>query len=96
MMHYVLLKFRKGADVDAAEKLVRSTYEKLAEVLPYLSSPVTYRCCVERDSNADIMAVMRLDSADKLQEYLHHPLHVGMGKQLNPSIETRISFDRPD
>ena len=51
---------------------------------------------MERDSNADIMAVMRLDSADKLQEYLHHPLHVGMGKQLNPSIETRISFDRPD
>ena len=93
MVHYVLLKFKKGTDLDAAEKRVRETYDALDETLDFFNDPAVYRNCVERDSNADIMASARLDSADQLQDYLTHPLHVAMGQDLNPMLEGRTSFD---
>lgn len=55
MTHYVLLKLAEGTNVDFVESKVRKVYEELAEELDYLHDPVTYRCCVARDSNADIM-----------------------------------------
>ena len=57
MIHYVLLKFAPGTDLDAAEARVRKTYEELDEALTFLNEPKVYRCCIERDSNADIMAM---------------------------------------
>ena len=95
MIHYVLLKFAAGTDLDAAEALVRETYGKLEETLEYLHEPKIFRNCVERDSNADLMVSIRLDSPGQLQSYLTHPLHVSMGKTLNPSLVNRVSFDHP-
>ena len=37
MTHYVLLKFKPGTDLDAVEASVRETYEKLDQLLPFLS-----------------------------------------------------------
>lgn len=96
MVHYVLLKFKPGSDLDAAEALMRQTFNELAEALPCFQHPVVYRCCVERDSNADLMGVVHLDKPEDLPVYLQHPKHVAMGQKLNPSVATRISFDRPD
>lgn len=94
MIHYVLLKLAKGVDVDSVERKVRGVYEELAKVLDYLNNPVIFRCCVDRDSNADIMTVIRLDSADCLQPYLEHPLHVQMAQELKDVVVGRMSFDR--
>ncbi len=93
MIHYVLLKLAPGSDVDAAEARVRKTYGELAEARPYLNDPVVYRSCVQRDSNADIMAVIRLDSEEYLQPYLTHPLHVQMAQDLKDVVIGRTSFD---
>ena len=60
MIHYVLLKFKPGTDLDAAEKQIRETYEALDRELPFFHDPKTYRCCVERDSNADISKAKEL------------------------------------
>ncbi len=94
MVHYVLLKLAKDVDADSVERKVRGVYEELAKTLDYLNDPVTYRCCVDRDSNADIMSVVRLDSADCLQPYLEHPLHVQMAQVLKDAVVGRMSFDR--
>ena len=93
MIHYVLLKLAPGADLDAAEARVRKTYDELAETLPYLHEPRVYRSCVERDSNADIMAVIRLDDESCLQPYLTHPLHTQMAADLKDVLIGRTSFD---
>ena len=93
MIHYVLLKFAPGTDLDAAEAKVRSTYDALAETVPFLHDPKVYRCCVERDSNADIMATIRLDDESCLQPYLTHPLHVGMAQDFKDVVVGRTSFD---
>ncbi len=93
MTHYVLLKLAPGSDLDAAEARVRKTYDALAEALPYLTEPRVYRSCVERDSNADIMAVIQLDSAEHLQPYLTHPLHVQMAQDMKDMLIGRTSFD---
>ena len=93
MKHYVLLKFEPGFDIDAAEKTVRKTYEDLAEALPWLTDPHVYRTCVERDSNADVMAVISLDGPEHLKPYLTHPLHLAMAEELNPHVVGRTSFD---
>ena len=74
MTHYVLLKFKPGTDPDAVEASVRETYEKLDQLLPFLTDPVVFRNCVDRDSNADLMAVVQLDSSEHLNDYLTHPL----------------------
>ena len=93
MIHYVLLKLAEGTNVDWVEDKVRKVYESLAEELPYLNDPVTYRCCVARDSNADIMSVIRLDSEEFLEPYLKHPKHLQMAQDLKEVITARISFD---
>ena len=93
MTHYVLLKFEPGFDVDAAEALVRKTYDGLAEALPWLTNQKVYRSCVSRDTNADVMAVIELDSEEHLMPYLTHPLHLAMAEELNPHIIQRNSFD---
>lgn len=93
MKHYVLLKFAPGADLDAAEARVRGTYNALDEALPYLHSPTVYRSCVQRDSNADLMVTLELDSESDLQPYLTHPLHLQMAQDLKPVLAGKTSFD---
>ena len=93
MTHYVLIKFKPGTDLDAAYARVASTYAALDAALTYLHDATVYRCCVERDSNADVMAVIHLDGAEHLQPYLTHPLHMAMAMDLKESIASKISFD---
>ena len=93
MKHYVLLKFKENADLDSIEKTVRDTYVSLDRELEFLHDPVVYRNTVDRDSNADIMAVIRLDSSEFLQSYLTHPLHLKMAGDLKNEVTSRISFD---
>ena len=93
MKHYVLLKFKENADMDSIEKTVRETYASLDRELEFLHDPVVYRNTVDRDSNADIMAAIRLDSPELLQSYLTHPLHLKMAEDLKNEVVSRISFD---
>lgn len=93
MKHYVLLKFAPGTDLDAVEKKVSGVYAQLDSVLPFLNDPCVMRNCVERDSNADIMVSVDLDTPEKLQDYLTHPLHVQMGQDLKDALVGRTSFD---
>lgn len=93
MTHYVLLKLKDGVDADFVENKVRKVYDALAEELDYLNNPITYRSCVVRDSNADIMSVMELDNPECLKSYLVHPLHTGMANDLKDMIALRVSFD---
>ncbi len=93
MTHYVLLKFKPGSDLDAIEKTIRKTYEELDKTLSFLNNAKVYRCCVERDSNADIMAKVDLDKKEQLQDYLTHPLHIKMMNTFNDALASRASFD---
>ncbi|MBR1457530.1 MAG: Dabb family protein [Oscillospiraceae bacterium] len=95
MIHYVLLKIAPEADLDAVEARVRQTYAALDEALDYLNDAVVYRSCVQRDSNADLMAVVRLDGPEALQPYLTHPLHMQMAQDLKDAVIGRTSFDHP-
>jgi hypothetical protein len=52
-----------------------------------------FRSCVERDSNADIMAVIDLDGEEFLKPYLTHPLHLQMAGDLKDALIGRTSFD---
>ena len=90
MTHYVLLKFKPGTDLDAVEASVR---EKLDQLLPFLTDPVVFRNCVNRDSNADLMAVVQLDSSEHLNDYLTHPLHIQMSQDFKDALTARTSFD---
>jgi len=93
MIHYILLKLKPGADVDAAEARVKMTYQELDRLLDFLHEPVIYRSCVERDSNADIMIRVRLDSRDCLQDYLTHPAHLKMAQDMKDVLAARTTFD---
>lgn len=93
MTHYILLKLADDADVDAVEARVRKTYAALDAALDCLHDPKVYRSCVDRGSNATLMAVIQLDDVSCLQTYLTHPLHVQMAENLSKSIVGKMSFD---
>ncbi len=93
MTHYVLLKFKESSDLDSIEKIVRDTYASLDRELSFLHDPKVYRNSVDRDSNADLMAVISLDSPELLQSYLTHPLHLKMAGDLKDEVASRTSFD---
>ena len=54
------------------------------------------RCVTVRDSNADIMMSMRIDSPDQLSAYLTHPKHAALAQGMKHEIEARMSFDAQD
>ena len=91
--HYVLLKLAAGVDRKAAFERVKGTYDALDRELSFLHHPQVYLSCVERDSNADIMAVIDLDGPEFLQPYLTHPLHLQMAQDMKDSLAGRTSFD---
>lgn len=93
MTHYILLKLTPEADAEAAEAVIRNAYRDLEQILPFLRHPRIYRNCIVRDSNADFMIMLELDTRKDLQTYLTHPLHVAMAQTLKDSIAVRISFD---
>ena len=92
MIHYNLLKFKPGADIHAAFEKCRSVYAEL----DFLHDARVERCVTVRDSNADIMMSMRIDSPDQLSAYLTHPKHVALAQGMKHEIEARMSFDAQD
>lgn len=93
MKHYVFLKFKPGEDLDEAEGIIRQTFRGLDQAIPWFMNPCVYRNTVERDTNADILATVEIESEDQLKTYLSHPLHVAMAARLDPEVERRITFD---
>ena len=93
MTHYVLLKLAPGADRDKVFERVKKTYAELDGALSYLNDARVYLSCIDRDTNADIMAVVELDGPECLKPYLTHPLHLAMANDLKDALSGRTSFD---
>ncbi|MBM6991478.1 MAG: Dabb family protein [Mobilibacterium timonense] len=93
MKHYVFLKFKPEQDLDEAEKIIRSTFRGLDNALPWFMNPCVYRNTIDRDTNADILATVEIESEEQLTTYLAHPLHRAMAARLDPEVERRTTFD---
>lgn len=93
MVHYNLLKLKEGADVDAILAQCQAVYAALETELSFLHDAKVSRCITVRDSNADIMMVMRIDTPDQLGTYLGHPKHVALAQGLKDAVAARMSFD---
>ena len=96
MVHYNLLKLKKGADAAAILAQCQAVYAALEAELPFLHDAKVSRCVTVRDSNADIMMSMRIDSPDQLSAYLTHPKHAALAQGMKHEIEARMSFDAQD
>ena len=93
MIHYNLLKLKDGADAKAVFDQCREVYAQLEKELDFLHDACVSRCVTQRDSNADIMMVMQIDSPDRLGDYLGHPMHTALAQSLKDAVEARMSFD---
>ena len=61
MIHYNFLKLTQAAYAEAVLARCREVYAELEAELDFLHDAKVSRCITVRDSNADIMMVMRLD-----------------------------------
>ena len=93
MVHYNLLKLKKGADAAAILAQCQAVYAALEAELPFLHDARVSRCVTVRDFNADIMMVMRIDAPEQLGDYLSHPMHVALAQGLKDAVAARMSFD---
>lgn len=93
MVHYNFLKLKADADVDAIFEKCKAVYTELEEELSFLHDAEVVRCITVRDSNADIMMVMKIDSPDQLMSYLQHPKHVALAQGMKDFVADRMSFD---
>lgn len=94
MTHYVFMKFEKGYLTPETSTKISDTFESLSKALTEEIISATVRLnCVEREANMDLMIKMELKSEKSLPIYLNHPLHVGIGREMNPHIVNRASFD---
>ena len=93
MIHYNFLKLTQDADADAVLARCREVYAELEAELDFLHDAKVSRCITVRDSNADIMMVMRLDRPEQLSSYLQHPKHVALAQSLKDTVAARMSFD---
>lgn len=93
MIHYNFLKLTQAADAEAVLARCREVYAELEAELDFLHDAKVSRCITVRDSNADIMMVMRLDRPEQLSAYLKHPKHVALAQSLKDVVAARMSFD---
>lgn len=59
MTHYNLLKLKPGADAGAIFAQCEAVYAALEAELPFLHDAKVIRCYTTRDSNADILMIIR-------------------------------------
>lgn len=93
MIHYNFLKLTQAADAEAVLARCREVYAELEAELDFLHDAKVSRCITVRDSNADIMMVMRLDRPEQLSTYLQHPKHVALAQSFKDVVAARMSFD---
>lgn len=96
MLHYNLLKLRHGADADQIFQRCCVAYSRLEKELDFLHDVQVRRCATCRDSNADIMMVMRIDEPKQLSAYLQHPEHLALVQEMQCDVIDRMSFDLDD
>ena len=95
MIHYVLLKFKPGTWTEEIRALADTTFRQLEQEVPSIISAKIYENCYERESNADVMIRLKIDSPEHLTEYLRHPLHVRFAEITTPlRSQPVVSFDR--
>ena len=90
---YRLTLWTSWLEAEALLPALLTSLPELEAELDFLHDAKVCRCVTERDSNADIMMVMRIDSPDRLADYLQHPKHVALAQGLKDSVAARMSFD---
>lgn len=93
MTHYNLLKLKDPFDTEKVLTQCKAVYAELEAELDFLHDASVTRCITQRDSNADIMMVMRIDSPEQLGAYLQHPKHMALSQGLQDAVAARMSFD---
>ena len=93
MTHYNLLKLKDPFDTEKVLTQCKAVYAEPEAELDFLHDASVTRCITQRDSNADIMMVMRIDSPEQLGAYLQHPKHVALSQGLQDAVAARMSFD---
>lgn len=94
MIHMVFMKFEAGFFTPAVFQRIAGAFKSLQEALPeQILSVQVLENCVCRKENMDLLIRMELDGPDALEAYLRHPVHRGIGEEMNPHIVQRCSFD---
>ena len=92
MKHYELFKLTPGADTVAVQLRVAKTFDKLDAELDWLNHPVVYRNC-GNNADADIMAVVEIDSEEQLPLCLENKHYVKLAEHLRDVLVSRMTFD---
>ena len=93
MKHIAFFRLAPGADAAAIREKLWKTHRKLDDELDWLKHPVIYPRCEETESTYDLMLSVEIDEAERLREYLDHPLYRKLEEKIMPSVESRATFD---
>lgn len=93
MTHYVLLKFQESYLTDEKFAQLQRDFSEVCDAVEGISCCKVRRNVIKRDANMDVMVSFQAVDADALMRYLKHPLHQNIGKQNDPYVVSRVSFD---
>ncbi len=94
MTHMVFMKFEAGFFSQAVFQEIADGFCKLQEAMPQeIVSVQVLENCIARESNMDLLIHMELRDTSALEQYLRHPVHLEIGRTMNPHIVQRCSFD---
>ncbi len=94
MTHMVFMKFEAGFFSPAVFQEISDGFCRLQEAMPQeIASVHVRKNCITRESNMDLMIQMELQDTEALEQYLSHPIHLELGRIMNPHIVQRCSFD---
>lgn len=94
MIHMVFMKFEAGFFSPAISREIADAFQRLQQALPEeIMSVQVQENCICREGNMDLLIQMELQSAQSLERYLRHPVHLDIGAVMNPHIVQRCSFD---
>lgn len=87
--HIVVYTLKEGVDPDAAVSLIASTLEPLVGKIPGLRHMEIRRCY----AGVDYALYSEFDTAEDLQNYQVHPLHLEAKSQFQHLLQTRVLAD---
>lgn len=93
MTHYVLFRFKDPQQKPIIYEKAKTAFSKLRQGVSCILDAHVFLNCVERNSNADLLIKLELDSPEALEIYLRHPLHRKFVLETDDLVEQRITFD---
>ena len=96
MKHYVFLKFHAGCSADELLNGMECVLAQAQDSIPGFEHYQVLKECNASGALSSVLIVLKFVSVIEKDNYLQHPLHLALLRQIKPAVTEKAVFDSED